>query len=288
MKADPRFQRQSKEFWAHVRTISQEVGYTKRRDKTILVPTLEQIREAFAKLCLSTARIENTRLKPTAFGKTLLDYFQWRADTLNGQIRRNLMDKQQAKREFDRLKRTLKPRCPLPMNKQKGDKRTPMYLTGIVNMLIEASIGTSPCDYDPRSLTSFTRDGMPSRTLSRRVDGAFPSVTNPVAVWEIKEYYSTKTFGSRVADGVYETQLDGLELEELERSTGHKVQHILFVDDEYTWWQCGRSYLCRIIDMLHMGHVDEVIFGREALERLPVVARGWSTGKPARKAPAGT
>ena len=32
-----------------------------------------------------------------------------------------------------------------------------------------------------------------------------------MALWEIKEYYYTTTFGSRVADGVYETLLDGLE-----------------------------------------------------------------------------
>ena len=49
---------------------------------------------------------------------------------------------------------------------------------------------------------------MPLRTLARRVDGAFPSAVNPVAVWEIKEDYHTTTFGSRVADGVYETQID--------------------------------------------------------------------------------
>ena len=38
---------------------------------------------------------------------------------------------------------------------------------------------------------------------------------NPIAIWEIKEYYYTTTFGSRIADGVYETPLDGMELEEL-------------------------------------------------------------------------
>ena len=38
---------------------------------------------------------------------------------------------------------------------------------------------------------------------------------DPLAVWEIKEYYYTTTFGSRVADGVYETLLDGMELREL-------------------------------------------------------------------------
>lgn len=55
-------------------------------------------------------------------------------------------------------------------------------------------------------------DGVPLWTLARRVEGAFPSPVNPVAVWEIKEYYYTTTFGSRVADGVYESLLDGMEL----------------------------------------------------------------------------
>ncbi len=83
------------------------------------------------------------------------------------------------------------------------------------------------------------------------------------------------TFGSRVADGVYETLLDGMELAELEAAAKRKVQHILFIDDHYTWWECGRSYLCRMIDMLHMGYVDEVVFGREVLTRLPDLAREW-------------
>jgi hypothetical protein len=107
------------------------------------------------------------------------------------------------------------------------------------------------------------------------VDGAFPRVVNPTAIWEIKEYYYTTTFGSRVADGVYETLLDGMELTELLTSNDRKVHHLLVIDDHFTWWQCGRSYLCRIIDMLHMGLVDEVIFGREVLTRLPVLVREW-------------
>jgi len=30
-----------------------------------------------------------------------------------------------------------------------------------------------------------------------------------------------------------------------------------------------------LIDMLHMGFVDEVIFGREVMARIPELARGW-------------
>ncbi len=110
------------------------------------------------------------------------------------------------------------------MNKQKGKKKTPAYLTGIVNMLIEANSKGLPCDYDPRELTTVTQAGVPLRTLARRIDGAFPSPVNPIAVWEIKEYYYTTTFGSRVADGVYETLLDGMEIEELREHEGDIVK----------------------------------------------------------------
>ena len=135
-----------------------------------------------------------------------------------------------------------------------------------------------------RELTTITRAGVPVRTLARRVDGAFPSTINPVAVWEIKEYYYTTTFGSRVADGIYETLLDGMELEELRQKENIEVLHYLMLDAHYTWWDCGRSYLCRVIDMLHMGYVDEVLFGYEVIERLPALVKEWV--KLARKRPA--
>jgi len=161
------------------------------------------------------------------------------------------------------------------MNKQTGSKKAPAYLTGIVNMIIEANRDGWPCDYDPRTLTAFSRDGMPVRTLARRVDGAFPSTRNPVALWEIKEYYYTTTFGSRVADGIYETLLDGMEIEELGQNEKINVFHYLMVDSHYTWWECGRSYLCRIVDMLHMGYLDEVLFGYEVVERLLEIVKLW-------------
>jgi hypothetical protein len=82
-------------------------------------------------------------------------------------------------------------------------------------------------------------------------------------------YCYTKTFGSRVADGFYETLLDGMELEELRLSTGIEVLHYLMIDAHFTWWVKGKSYLCRMVDMMHMGYVDEVLFGREVVRRLP-------------------
>jgi hypothetical protein len=275
MKPERRFLKQPKPFWANVRTISQHIGYTTRGEGKVRVPTLAQILDAFRELGLNIDHLVDERNDPTQLAATLLDYFQHRASVLNDFVEPRLMTARRAKGEFNKLRRRLRPTCPIPMNKQTAAKKAPAFLTGMVNMLIEAHCEGIVCDYDPQELTTVTRDGLPLRTLARRVDGAFPSAVNPVAVWEIKEYYYTTTFGSRVADGVYETLLDGLELEELRQSENIDVKHYLILDAHYTWWECGRSYLCRIIDMLHMGYVDEVLFGFEVTERLPEIVGDW-------------
>ncbi|HUS47320.1 MAG TPA: hypothetical protein VM098_04335 [Phycisphaerae bacterium] len=275
MKPDRRFLKQPKRFWAHVRTISQQVGYTDRRTRHIKIPSLDEIQAALSDLGLATGHVVWRRGRPRPFGNLLLSYFRHRADVLNRFVEPRLMNASQARRLFRETRAKLKPTCPLPMNKQSGSKRAHAFLTGIVNMLIEANSSGLPCDFDPRELTTVTRKGVPVRTMARRIDGAFPAAVNPRAVWEIKEYYYTTTFGSRVADGVYETLLDGMELEELRQNEGIDVRHYLIVDAHYTWWVCGRSYLCRIIDMLHMGYVDEVLFGREVVERLPQLVKQW-------------
>jgi hypothetical protein len=122
---------------------------------------------------------------------------------------------------------------------------------------------------------------MPLRTLFRWMDGAYPELNHPVATWEIKEYYGTTTFGSRVADGVYETALDGYELNDL-RDVAVDVRHYLLLDDRFTWWDCGKSYLCRIMDMLHAGLLDGAFFGREAVKEWPAVVRSWPSAAVSR------
>lgn len=81
--------------------------------------------------------------------------------------------------------------------------------------------------------------------------------------------------GSRIADAIYETLLDGLELEELREHEKIDVQHLVVVDAYATWWKMGKSYLCRLIDILNMGYVDEILFGYEVVERLPDIVKEW-------------
>lgn len=286
MRANVNFQGLDKSFWAHVRSLSQTLGYTARGTDTIKVPTLAEVLGGMKKLDLMSDHLIQGG-KPTEFAQELLDYFAFRADVLNKTVRHQLMDAVAAKAMYEKLLGLQKYKIAATMNKQKGEKKQVAYLTAIVNMLIESNSDGIEYAHDPQKLTTVTRDGRPLRTLSRRVDGAFPATVNPVAIWEIKEYYHTTTFGSRIADGVYETLLDGMELEEMRSETGVDIEHLLIVDAKSTWWSGqGRGYLCRMIDMLHMGYVDEVLFGREVEARLPEIAKEWVNMAHARQATA--
>ncbi|HMI85611.1 MAG TPA: hypothetical protein VK550_16050 [Polyangiaceae bacterium] len=278
MKPAPQFSAMPASFWAHVKLVSEGLGYSGKAAKGAPKPlrryTLPEVRALFEKLSLTGDHL--AVIGPSGpFGQQLCDYLNLRSEALERQVAPALMNRDEARAEFERLRALHSPRCLLPMNKQKGEKRHNAYLAGIVNILTEEGLGTKPFNGNPLGLTTITRDGVPLRTLSRRMDGAYPDIVNPHAVWEVKEYYGTTTFGSRVADGVYETMLDGFELAELLEHEKRKVLHYLIVDDRFTWWDCGRSYLCRIVDMLHMGLVDEVLFGREVLTRWPAIVQAW-------------
>jgi hypothetical protein len=275
VRANDTFKGLDKGFWAHVRSLSEALGYTVRGKGTIKVHGLADIKKGMKKLKLLDDHLVQSG-KPTELAQQLIDYFEFRADILNNTVQNQLMDKVAAQAMYERLLGAQEYKLAAAMNKQSGDKKKVAYLTAMVNMLIEANCQGIEFDHNPQQLTTVTRDGMPLRTLARRIDGAFPSAVNPVAVWEIKEYYHTTTFGSRVADGVYETLLDGMELEEMRVETGVEVEHILIADAHYTWWVKGRSYLCRMIDMLHMGYVDEILFGTEIEDRLPAMVAEWA------------
>ncbi len=271
MKAFPEFANMPPEFWALVKLTSEVLGYTVRNAGLVKAHTASKI----AELC----REKNTRVSDELVGK-VARYSTMRAALLNDFVKGALMDGETARIACEPLLRQHAEEgllCKIPLNKQKGDMKQIAYFTAMINILAEKTIkayapaaGELGFDDDPHGLV-YVRDDDRNLigTCSRRFDGAYPGIENPRMVWEIKEYYYATTFGSRVADGVYETQLDGYEFKELYNRTGRKIYHVLFVDAYRTWWEQGKSYLCRIIDSLNMGLVDEVIFGQEIFARWP-------------------
>ena len=282
MKAFDEFRNMPPEFWAFIKFIGDKLGYCFRKtklnpDSRVRVFSFEELYDLtehygfYASDALINAAVE---------------YIELRAHVLNTQVKNDLMTGPQAKALYDDFSNRVFREdlvCKIPRNLQTGEKDQTSYFSALINMLTELHIKyTLPelyhiekpgFDCDPHDLT-FVFDNRNSQLVgacSRRFDGAFPNTINPKMIWEIKEYYYTTTFGSRIADGVYETELDGFELNEIQNRTGKKIFHVLLVDAYGTWWEQGRSYLCRIIDTLNCGLVDEVIFGREVMTRWPEI-----------------
>jgi hypothetical protein len=281
MKAETKFQKQPKTFWAQIKLVSMTLGYSKKGQITTY--TVQEIADCLESLGLNSSHlIDSKSNKPSAEGSLLVEYFKYRSKILHKVAEPNLMNRDEAKKEFDAIYKSFESTVNIPFNKQKGAKRHHAYLTGIVSLLTEKTLKGVNFDPDPRKAITVSKNNKPVQTLTRRVDGAYPQTTNPVAIWEIKEYYGTTTFGSRVADGVYETMLDGYEIEELSKNENIDIKHYFIIDDYFTWWDCGKSYLCRMIDMVHEGHVDEVLFGKEVIKRWPSIVKSWPKALPSK------
>ncbi len=298
MKADRRFANQSSSFWAYVRAISEAHGYSRRGSNMVSAVSIQQMHSALRALGRPTEVLGSVDA-PTDFALLLFEYFAYRASVLNDTVSHLLMNATEASGAFDELRRSVGAVLDrdvvnqgkvvarefnvggewikVPMNKQKGDKRLLAFLTGMVNLTVASRLGGLPCDYDPRKIPVIDHEDTLYAALSRRMDGAFPSTVNPIALWEVKEYYHTTTFGSKISDAVYITSLDGYERLELEAATGINIDHVVMVDAYDTWWGKGKSYLCRLIDVLNMGQIDTILFGREVLTELPSMVDNWKS-----------
>lgn len=278
MKPNPKFIGKDSRFWSVVQMVSETVGYSARAKKgtpkTMKAYTTEDVLIAHEKLGIPLNFCFVSSRKPRKVTIDVLEYLNDRSHIIQHYVEKQLMNRKQARIEFEVLQSKFKhSRVKIQMNKQKGEKRHPSYLVGMVNLTAEGVLGYGNFDDDPMRMGLIVDENGPLKTLCRRMDGAYPSTFKPKVLWEVKEYYGTTTFGSRVADGVYETMLVGEELKRLSIEHGIKVHHVLFVDDYFTWWQLGRSYLCRLIDMLHVGYVDEIFFGKEVLTEWPKFLR---------------
>jgi len=276
MKPFPQFKNKDYLFWANVKFISEKLGYSDRKIKGPKIYAQNEIVTCFSNSKFDISYIfDDKEFKLTKEGANILEYLNKRSDLLNNYFLPNLMNREQARKEFEKLKSRLNPKCHLPLNKQKKEKRHHAFLSCIINMLTEENLGGVYFNDNPTKLTVMTDSEKPIWVFSRRFDGAYPHIIDPIAVWEIKEYYGTTTFGSRVADGIYETALDGMEIYNLKNKTERNVYHYLIIDDKYTWWDLGRSYLCRIIDILNQGYIDEILVGKDVINRWPEIVKSW-------------
>lgn len=252
-------------FWSAVRLVSETIGYSERRKKW-------DAEWRAKRYCIEDIQLTFSQYDIQFEDKWLFDdvltYLNFRSDVLETDIRPNLMNKIEAKSLYENMLREFPNTLPVHMNKQKWKKSHPNYLVNMVNMGAYSVIWDD-FDPDPLKLGIYSNDTWLLKTLPRRMDGAVPSTHNPYLIWEIKEYYNTTTFGSRIADGVYETMLVWNELTDLEVKEWVKINHILFTDNYLTWWIQWKSYLCRFVDIVHMWLIDQVFFWREVYTKWP-------------------
>lgn len=287
MKANPIFENKSVEFWSYVKFLSEQLGYSERKQDRIKTYEYQDAFNAFDKF---KTRYDVEILKDS------IDYMNYRSNILNLIVKDHLMTVSEASELFSLYKSIHEDHaysCTLPMNKQKGEKRSYSFYTCLVNIIAEQTLreicknnnlvyGKDVTFNDNPYGLCFVRDDNNKLffTFSRRFDGIYPGVGNVKLVWEVKEYYYTTTFGSRVADGIYETLLDGYEIREVNQTfqklqSTRRIKHLFFVDDKFTWWGLGKSYLCRIIDILHQGFVSDVVFGKEILDVWPKLIKDY-------------
>ena len=82
MLPNKRFIPLSKRFWANIRIISQEVGYTERGIKQIKIPSINEIVKSLKKIGLKYDHIIDRNGILTELGKDVIGYFQYRAEIL--------------------------------------------------------------------------------------------------------------------------------------------------------------------------------------------------------------
>lgn len=264
------FQAETPDFWFRQRFISEQLGYTSKerqaKNRRLMTYTPAMIIDLFAAKGYKISELEAVKQSR---------YSVLRANAADV-ARDNLMQADEARDLYEKVAARAKKMgvswddlgINIPMNKQKGAKKNVSFLTALVDLLTYFAVKdyAITVDYDPHSLMRLSDSSRILRGVSsRRFDGAIPSVSDPRIIWEIKEYYYTTTFGSRISDGVYETRLDGYEIGQFQEISRNKPVHVLFTDSYSVWWEQGKSYLCRLIDMLNEGSVDKIYFGREVL-----------------------
>lgn len=100
MRADPRFLGLPKAFWANVRTISQEAGYTARRSGQVKVHSIAEMAAAMTAVGLKVTHLTG-KDGTTELGRSLESYFAYRADVLNAHVEPRLMDAPEAEALFE-------------------------------------------------------------------------------------------------------------------------------------------------------------------------------------------
>ena len=111
-----------------MRFVSEKLHYTEKGTDSVKSYHKEDVE----KLCAA----EGIDATPDQISQVVL-YSQMRAHLLNNSVRKNLMDLDEAKKEFYRLYNERPYKSKLIINKQTGDKKSINFFTAIITMIAE-------------------------------------------------------------------------------------------------------------------------------------------------------
>lgn len=162
----------------------------------------------------------------------------------------------------------------LTMTKNQDHHQSPKAVVALVNGIVKKVCESKGLKFDPNPQTRCVWC-VENRlhVTARNLDGAIPALSNPVLIWENKEYWGGTGGGSKMSDAVYECNLVGRELREYEESTKLKVIHLVFVDG-MTQWTSRRSDLKRFVDLTNQGLIDHLLAGFEIETQLEPILNG--------------
>lgn len=271
MFANEKFHGRGREFWSYVRLVSEQAGYQPHGDELVKEYDIDDLRETIEDTGINADPLLGGFSEPTAdLGSDVLDYLNYRSEQVEVALDR-IRTKDEAVAEFEEFSEGFQMETE-QLNKQGSSE--PLVFANSVNLVLEKETGVD-FNPNPRMLPTVLDDEKNLQmTLPKWPDGAFPTARNPLAIWEVKEFYSSTTFGSRIADAIYEIMLFSEELDTLHNETGEEVELYLMTDG-YEAWQSGVSYICRIIDVVNMGYIDAAIFGEEVFTQWPDIVAEW-------------
>ncbi len=103
MKANPKFLQHDKQFWANVRTIGQELGYT--RNGQVRVYHVDDLKLAMTRGHLKTDHFFDPSGRTSELAAGLIEYFTYQAEILNNYVEPRLMDASRAEDLFNQVAR---------------------------------------------------------------------------------------------------------------------------------------------------------------------------------------
>lgn len=272
MLPNQEFSGKDDEFWAYVRLVSQQAGYQPRGDEIVKEYDMGDLQETVESTGINGEPIfgDFSSSGLTDRGDEILSYLNYRSKQVEVAMD-HIQTKDEAKRTFEEYRGDYE--LTHVQHNRQGDKE-PLVFANTVNLVLEKEYG-GEFDPDPYELPTVLDDNKNLQmTLAKRLDGSLPNNRNPIALWEVKEFYSSSTFGSRVADAIYEIMLLSQEAQSVEDKIDREIEMYLMTDGQQAWSK-GVSYICRIIDIVNMGYIDAAIFGEEVVTEWPDIVSEW-------------